>query len=45
MRDEAELDSQETNEVFLRYNVYNTPLSPIPEESYTEEGSESNTPR
>lgn len=45
MRDESLLDSQETNEVFLRYNVYNTPLSPIPEESFAEEGSESNTPK
>lgn len=33
-----EMDSAERNEVFLRYNVYNTPLSPIPEESYDSEG-------
>ncbi|KAI4470225.1 serine/threonine-protein kinase lmtk1 [Holotrichia oblita] len=33
-----EMDSAERHEVFLRYNVYNTPLSPIPEESYDSEG-------
>ncbi|XP_074032381.1 uncharacterized protein isoform X3 [Leptinotarsa decemlineata] len=38
MKDD-EFDSGERNEVFLRYNVYNTPLSPIPEESYVEEQS------
>ncbi|KAK9892610.1 hypothetical protein WA026_020990 [Henosepilachna vigintioctopunctata] len=34
---EDDWDTSEKDEVFLRYNVYNTPLSPIPEESDTEE--------
>ncbi|KRT78379.1 hypothetical protein AMK59_7934, partial [Oryctes borbonicus] len=41
-----EMDSAERNEVFLRYNVYNTPLSPIPEESCdSEAGSGRVTPK
>ncbi|XP_023311897.1 uncharacterized protein LOC108913857 isoform X2 [Anoplophora glabripennis] len=32
-----EWDSGEKNEVFLKYNIYNPPLSPIIEESYIEE--------
>ncbi|KAG5873397.1 hypothetical protein JTB14_017984 [Gonioctena quinquepunctata] len=40
MKDDDEWDSGERNEVFLKYNVYNTPLSPIPEESYVEEHSQ-----
>lgn len=40
-----EWDSEERNEVFIRYNVYNTPLSPIPEESFTEPCSKQSTPR
>ncbi|EEZ99620.2 uncharacterized protein LOC103313170 isoform X2 [Tribolium castaneum] len=39
VQDEEEWDSVERNEVFLRYNVYNTPLSPIPEESLLEDNS------
>ncbi|KAL3284214.1 hypothetical protein HHI36_018377 [Cryptolaemus montrouzieri] len=34
---EDEWDPSEKEEVFLRYNVYNTPLSPIPEESESED--------
>ncbi|XP_076263413.1 uncharacterized protein LOC143198196 isoform X4 [Rhynchophorus ferrugineus] len=37
VKEEDELDQTERNEVFLRYNVYNTPLSPIPEESFEED--------
>ncbi|XP_063919861.1 uncharacterized protein LOC135134908 isoform X2 [Zophobas morio] len=44
VHDEEEWDSAERNEVFLRYNVYNTPLSPIPEESLIDD-SYFNTPR
>lgn len=41
-----EMDSTERNEVFLRYNVYNTPLSPIPEESCDSDiGSGAITPK
>ncbi|XP_044259276.1 uncharacterized protein LOC123007849 isoform X2 [Tribolium madens] len=43
--DEEEWDSVERNEVFLRYNVYNTPLSPIPEESLLDDNSSNYTPR
>ncbi|CAH1129888.1 unnamed protein product [Ceutorhynchus assimilis] len=32
VKEEEEWNQTERNEVFLRYNVYNTPLSPIPEE-------------
>ncbi|XP_045462798.1 uncharacterized protein LOC123672648 [Harmonia axyridis] len=35
-----EWDPSEKEEVFLRYNVYNTPLSPIPEESENEDDSD-----
>jgi hypothetical protein len=45
VHDEEEWDSTERNEVFLRYNVYNTPLSPIPEESLIDDNSCSVTPR
>lgn len=41
--EEEDWDACERNEVFLRYNVYNTPLSPIPEESYLEDGDASLT--
>ncbi|XP_044767099.1 uncharacterized protein LOC123322999 isoform X2 [Coccinella septempunctata] len=33
-------DQNDKEEVFLRYNVYNTPLSPIPEESENDEESD-----
>nr|CAH7759744.1 unnamed protein product [Callosobruchus chinensis] len=42
--DEEEWDSCERNEVFLKYNVYNTPLSPIPEESCIDELSGLHSP-
>ncbi|XP_030751016.1 uncharacterized protein LOC115878607 isoform X2 [Sitophilus oryzae] len=41
---EEELDQTERNEVFLRYNVYNNPLSPIPEESFEENEDDQPTP-
>ncbi|VEN51034.1 unnamed protein product [Callosobruchus maculatus] len=43
--DEEEWDSCERNEVFLKYNVYNTPLSPIPEESCIDELSGLHSPK
>ncbi|CAG9854337.1 unnamed protein product [Phyllotreta striolata] len=43
IREEEDWDTCERNEVYLRYNVC-TPLSPIPEESYTEEYDESPKP-
>ncbi|CAH1955895.1 unnamed protein product [Acanthoscelides obtectus] len=43
--DEEEWDTCERNEVFLKYNVYNTPLSPIPEESCTDELSGLHSPK
>lgn len=46
---EEEWNQTERNEVFLRYNVYNTPLSPIPEESSFDDNDElatgENTPK
>ncbi|KAJ8941342.1 hypothetical protein NQ318_004786, partial [Aromia moschata] len=38
-------DTQERNEIFLKYNIYNPPLSPILEESYNEELSSIITPK
>ncbi|CAH1170022.1 unnamed protein product [Phaedon cochleariae] len=43
--DEDDWDTSERSEVFLKYNVYNTPLSPIPEESYVEDNYGTNSPR
>ncbi|XP_017779012.1 PREDICTED: uncharacterized protein LOC108564462 [Nicrophorus vespilloides] len=36
MDDVGEYETTDRNEVFIKYNVYNTPLSPIPEESHSE---------
>ncbi|XP_072377014.1 uncharacterized protein [Diabrotica undecimpunctata] len=45
VKEEDEWETLERNEVFLRYNVYNTPLSPIPEESLIEDVSGTTSPR
>ncbi|XP_049818372.1 uncharacterized protein LOC109603335 isoform X2 [Aethina tumida] len=45
VKEEEEWENGTRNEVFLRYNVYNTPLSPIPEESLIDDCSEETTPR
>lgn len=39
VRDNDDFSSEERSEVLIKYNVYNTPLSPIPEESYSENDS------
>nr|XP_022912483.1 uncharacterized protein PF11_0213-like isoform X2 [Onthophagus taurus] len=41
IEEREELEPAEKNEVFIRYNVYNTPLSPIPEESYIDSDDDS----
>ncbi|XP_066257637.1 uncharacterized protein [Euwallacea similis] len=40
VKEEEAWNQEERNEVFLKYNVYNTPLSPIPEESSFDENDE-----
>lgn len=43
--DDGEWNSQEREQVFLRYNIYNTPLAPIPEENSNDDNSDSETPK
>lgn len=45
VQENEEWDSEEKNEVFVKYNVYNTPLSPIPEETFSDSFSKHSTPR
>ncbi|XP_066148993.1 uncharacterized protein [Euwallacea fornicatus] len=40
VKEEEVWNQEERNEVFLKYNVYNTPLSPIPEENSFDENDE-----